>query len=67
MKKAALIISILSLILTILPSFLVYFQQITPETNKNLMLAGTIGWFLTAPLWMNRKEKEEEPSAENAH
>lgn len=67
MKKAAFIISILCLLLTIVPSFLVYFQLIAPDTNKDLMLAGTIGWFLTAPFWMNRKEKAVEPSAENAH
>lgn len=64
MKQAAIFISILCLLLTIVPSFLVYFQLIAPDTNNALMLAGTIGWFLTAPMWMNRKE--EEASAEKA-
>lgn len=61
MKKIAFIISMICLALTLLPSFLVFMGHISLETNKNLMLAGTIGWFLTAPYWMNQKQKN--PSA----
>ena len=61
MKKVAQIISYISLIITIVPSFLVFLGYIPLEINKHLMLAGTIGWFLSAPFWMNKKQKE--PSA----
>lgn len=58
MRKLAQIISYLSLLVTIVPSFLVFFGYISLDMNKNLMLAGTIGWFATAPFWMNKKEEE---------
>lgn len=57
MKKIAFIISMICLALTLLPSFLVFMGVISLEANKNLMLAGTIGWFLTAPYWMHQKQK----------
>ncbi len=57
MKNLFVIISILSLVITIVPSFLVFADVITLEMNKTLMLVGTIGWFVTAPSWMNKKEE----------
>lgn len=59
MKNLIIIISIISLLLTIIPAFLVFAGMITLEMNKTLMLIGTLGWFITAPLWMNKKEEEE--------
>ena len=59
MKKAAQIISYLCLALTLVPSFLVFMGYISLDMNKNLMLVGTIGWFVTAPFWMNKNEEEE--------
>ena len=60
MKTVAKIVSYICLLLTLVPSFLVFMGEITLETNKNLMLAGTIGWFISAPFWMNKKEEEED-------
>lgn len=57
MKNLLVIISILSLVITIVPSFLVFAGVMTLEMNKTLMLVGTIGWFVTAPSWMNKKEE----------
>ena len=57
MKNLLVIISILSLVITIVPSFLVFAGMMTLEMNKTLMLVGTIGWFVTAPSWMNKKEE----------
>ena len=57
MKNLLIIISILSLVITIVPSFLVFSGMMTLEMNKTLMLIGTIGWFVTAPSWMNKKEE----------
>jgi hypothetical protein len=59
MKTALILISILSLLLTIVPSFLVLTQFITLEENKILMLVGTLGWFLTSPYWMNKNNDKE--------
>lgn len=60
MKKVVFILSLLCLLLTLLPSIFVYLQLISLETNKALMLAGTIGWFLTAPYWMNKPASDTE-------
>jgi hypothetical protein len=57
MKNLLVIISILSLLMTIIPSFLVFAGLMTLDMNKTLMLIGTIGWFITAPSWMNKKEE----------
>lgn len=59
MKNLLVVISILSLVITIVPSFLVFAGVMTLEMNKTLMLVGTIGWFATAPSWMNKKEEAE--------
>lgn len=56
MKNLAFYFSIVCLLLTVIPSFFVYMGIISLELNKNLMLLGTIGWFGTAPFWMNRKQ-----------
>jgi hypothetical protein len=58
MKKLTQCISFLSLLLTLLPSFLVYLQLISPQLNKTLMLIGTIGWFVTASYWMNKPNNQ---------
>lgn len=60
MKKLLILVSVCSLLLSVIPSFLVFFNIITQEMNKNLMLIGTFGWFLTAPYWMNKKADEQQ-------
>lgn len=59
MKTALVLVSILSLLLTLVPSFLVLTQFITLEENKTLMGIGTLGWFLTSPYWMNNNKEKE--------
>ena len=49
------IISFAGLLLTIIPSFMVFSQGMELDTNKYLMLLGTILWFGCTPFWMNRK------------
>ncbi|MCH7401848.1 hypothetical protein ACFOUP_00420 [Belliella kenyensis] len=58
MKRLIIITSILGLITTIVPPFLVFTNQIDPSTSKTLMLIGTVVWFISAPLWLNKKEQE---------
>ncbi|MCD6596695.1 MAG: hypothetical protein J7L04_03355 [Bacteroidales bacterium] len=55
MKSLLKIISLIGLLVTIIPSFLVFADVIAPDTNKLLMIAGTLLWFSTAPFWMNKE------------
>jgi hypothetical protein len=54
-RRILMVISFASLALTIVPSFLVFLQEIGMEQNKTLMLIGTVGWFVTAPYWMKKQ------------
>jgi len=56
MKKVYLLISVLGLILTVAPSFLVFGNILTWDTHTNLMIAGTLLWFVTVPLWMKKSD-----------
>lgn len=49
----------MGLALTLIPAFLVFAGMLSLETNKNLMLVGTLAWFLTAPYWMNLKKESQ--------
>jgi len=57
MRILLIIISIVGLILTIMPAFLVFADKMELQTNKSLMLIGTILWFATAPFWMSKRKK----------
>jgi hypothetical protein len=52
MKNILRIISLLGLLLTAVPSFLVFYQVIDKPTHFVLMLIGTLLWFSSAPFWM---------------
>ncbi|WP_083923302.1 hypothetical protein [Echinicola pacifica] len=52
------IISFIALGFTIVPSFLVFSGDISPDLCKTLMLIGTISWFVTAPRWMNKNTSD---------
>ena len=58
MKTLLIILSIIGLGLTVIPSILVFNHVISLYTHKVLMFAGTVLWFATAPFWMG-KEKEQ--------
>lgn len=51
------ILSYIGLILTVVPSFLVFSGAIELSFHKTLMLIGTLLWFSTAPFWMNRQKQ----------
>ncbi len=59
MKMILKLISLIGLGLTLLPSFFVFFGLIELDPNKNLMILGTILWFITAPFWMNKRVQKE--------
>jgi hypothetical protein len=56
MKVLFIIISIAGLLLTVVPSILVFTQDIALESHKQLMLWGLLMWFITAPLWIKEQE-----------
>jgi len=55
MKTLLKIVSLVGLLTTIVPSFLVFADIITLDTNKLLMILGTLLWFISVPFWMNKK------------
>ena len=57
MKKLFALLSLAGLALIIVPAFLYLGGSLDKPTMKMLMLAGTIAWFVTVPLWMGRNSK----------
>jgi hypothetical protein len=55
-KILLIILSIIGLGLTIIPSILVFLQSISLESHKQFMLIGMIMWFATAPFWIKEQE-----------
>lgn len=56
MKPFLILVSILGLALTVVPSFLVFYGVINWSTHAQLMLVGMILWFISAPFWMKPKK-----------
>ncbi|GAB4238525.1 MAG: hypothetical protein Kow00109_12990 [Acidobacteriota bacterium] len=52
MRRFLQLLSTLGLILTVVPSFYVLYGVIPWETHADLMLAGMLLWFASAPFWM---------------
>jgi hypothetical protein len=52
MKTISILISIIGLILTVIPSFFVWYQVISWTLNVQLMFVGMILWFVSAPFWI---------------
>lgn len=55
MKTLLKLISLAGLLLTLLPSILVFNGIMEFGDHKNLMLVGTCLWFISAPFWMKEK------------
>jgi hypothetical protein len=54
MKLIAKMASALGLILTVGPSVVVFRGAMDLDTAKIFMIIGTVIWFASAPVWMNR-------------
>ena len=50
------VLSYIGLGLTVVPSFLVWFEKMPWRLHVQLMFVGMILWFVTAPLWMNKEK-----------
>ncbi len=55
MKTILKLVSLMGLLITIVPSFLVFADVISLDTNKLLMILGTLFWFISVPFWMDKK------------
>ncbi|MFT2010478.1 hypothetical protein ACMA1I_17520 [Pontibacter sp. 13R65] len=53
------LISYIGLLLTVVPSILVFLGQIELSFHKTLMFVGMLMWFLTAPFWLNKQSETE--------
>lgn len=58
MKKILQILSLIGLALTVVPSFFVLLSGMPWKTHAQLMFAGMIIWFITAPFWMKSRPGE---------
>jgi hypothetical protein len=59
MKRVLQIISSTGLLLTFVPSTLVYAGKIELQMHFALMIVGMVLWFATAPFWMKSHKLEE--------
>jgi hypothetical protein len=59
MKSILKILSYSGLALTIIPSLLVFKGIIPIELHYNLMIAGMVLWFVSAPFWMKGTSLED--------
>lgn len=50
------VLSFVGLALTIVPSVLVFAQEIAMDAHKQLMVIGMLLWFTTSPFWMKEQE-----------
>ena len=57
MKRIFQIVSALGLLLTVVPSFFVFYQKITWQTHARLMVLGAVLWFSTSFFWIRTKIK----------
>lgn len=57
MRALLIMVSILGLCLTLVPSVLVVIGDVSMQQNKNLMIIGTALWFGTVVFWMDQKKK----------
>jgi hypothetical protein len=58
LKLLAKILSFTGLCLTLIPSFFVMSNSIEPDSARQLMILGTVMWFILAPFWMDKKTVE---------
>ncbi|MDV6033405.1 MAG: hypothetical protein F9B45_25620 [Phycisphaera sp. RhM] len=54
MDRIAQVISLITLGLVVVPCLLYFVGAIGLDAVKWAALAGTIGWFISTPLWMSR-------------
>ncbi|MEM7548585.1 MAG: hypothetical protein AAF363_02860 [Bacteroidota bacterium] len=59
MSKLGKTLGIVGLMLTVVPSFLIFNDTISLELNKSIILIGTLVWFIGAPLALNKSNSSD--------
>lgn len=62
MKTLAKLLSAAGLVLTVGPALLVFTGDLTWAAHARWMLAGTVLWFVTAPVWMEAHVEAPPPA-----
>jgi hypothetical protein len=57
MKRILMVVSVAGLALVIAPPVLYFAASMEKGTMQTLMLAGTLLWFGSVPLWMGRQAR----------
>ncbi len=52
MKAFLKITSYIGLLLTLVPAFFVFYDTLSFDDYKSLMLSGSVLWIVTAPFWI---------------
>jgi hypothetical protein len=60
MRNGAIILSILGILLTVVPSFFVFYGLMTWKLHTQLVFIGMLLWFVFTPLWMKEKKAGSE-------
>lgn len=55
MRSLLMIVSIVALVVLMLGPALLFLGKIDSATNKHILLAGTVLWFVVTPFWMKAK------------
>ncbi len=55
MRTILKLVSLVGLVLTVLPAFLVMAGSIRWESHALLMFVGMVAWFSSAPFWMKKR------------
>ncbi|MBX7259638.1 MAG: hypothetical protein K1Y02_24995 [Candidatus Hydrogenedentes bacterium] len=55
MRNLLMAVSILALVVLMLGPTLYFLGKVDLETNKHILLAGTVLWFVVTPFWMKEK------------
>ena len=58
MKYFYIILAVVGLCLTLVPSLLLFFDAMEPEQMKNYMFIGTLLWFSGAIPWLGKKKAQ---------
>ena len=60
MKSILKIVSVAGLVLTLLPSILVFMDLLELQQHKMLALVGSVMWLGTAPFWLNKNKQADQ-------
>ena len=58
MKYIVEVLAVLGLLLTVIPSFFVWYGLLSWDTHAQSAFIGMVLWFVFAPIWLKKKKAE---------